>query len=317
MTAKAGPVEVAVGVVLRSDGAVLLAQRPAGKPYAGWWEFPGGKLEAGETVRQALERELREELGLQVGKAFPWLVREFVYPHAHVRLHFWRVTEFSGQAHGHENQAFSWARPDSVDLAPLLPATVPVIGWLRIPSVAIRIGDWLGLSDDSHPGGSAELSASLERAFAAIATISDCQPIVLLDLPSVPAERYEPLFYRLRDICRQARARLLVDAARSTSYSAAAGGVVLSGAGLLGCGSRPASSFVAALCAQPAELEAAESIGVDLVVLEPSARLAQKPEYSVPTLLAGDCARDLSTCIAAAWSLGAHGIAPDLRFWQH
>jgi len=90
-------VRVAAAVLLRPDGQVLLAQRPAGKPYAGYWEFPGGKLEPGETPRHALDRELDEELGIIVRRATPWLVQEFVYPHAHVELNFFRVFEWEGE----------------------------------------------------------------------------------------------------------------------------------------------------------------------------------------------------------------------------
>src|SRR5690606_10295580 len=95
--ARTGPMlEVAVGVLVRADGAVLFGQRRAGKPYAGWWEFPGGKLEPGERVEQALARELREELGIEVRRSLPWVLREHVYPHAHVRLSFRRVVEWEG-----------------------------------------------------------------------------------------------------------------------------------------------------------------------------------------------------------------------------
>jgi len=87
-------VEVAAAVILRADGAFLLAKRPAGKVYAGWWEFPGGKVEAGEPAERALERELHEELGIDVRRAWPWLTRVFTYPHATVRLNFFRVTEW-------------------------------------------------------------------------------------------------------------------------------------------------------------------------------------------------------------------------------
>ena len=86
-------IEVAAAVILRADGSeFLLAQRPADKLYAGYWEFPGGKVEPGETVRAALVRELREELGISLSACSPWLTRVFTYPHATVRLHFWRVT---------------------------------------------------------------------------------------------------------------------------------------------------------------------------------------------------------------------------------
>jgi 8-oxo-dGTP diphosphatase len=100
-------VRVAAAVILRGNGDVLLAQRPPGKVYAGYWEFPGGKCEPGETPRAALDRELREELGLAVRDAAPWLTRRYVYPHAHVELHFFRVFAFDGEPVGHDGQAFA------------------------------------------------------------------------------------------------------------------------------------------------------------------------------------------------------------------
>ncbi len=133
-TSAAQPVlEVAVGVVFRDDGAVLFGQRLAGKPYAGWWEFPGGKLEAGESVEQALSRELHEELGLTVIESVPWVVREFNYPHAHVRLHFQRVTRYLGEPQSREGQQLRWQPIAALDVQPILPAALPVIEWLRLP----------------------------------------------------------------------------------------------------------------------------------------------------------------------------------------
>lgn len=122
-------VEVAVGVLLRSDGSFLLTSRPQGKPYAGYWEFPGGKLEAGETVERALARELNEELGIQIGAAMPWKVEVVDYPHALVRLHFCKVFEWAGALEMREAQFFSWERLP-VQMHPILPGTVPVLQWL-------------------------------------------------------------------------------------------------------------------------------------------------------------------------------------------
>ncbi|VVE37605.1 8-oxo-dGTP diphosphatase [Pandoraea nosoerga] len=121
--------EVAVGVMVRPDGAVLLGQRPAGKPYAGYWEFPGGKLEAGESVAAALARELHEELGVTVQRCAPWRVLEHDYPHAYVRLHFCKVTAWQGEPHGKEGQALAWEHPP-VKVEPLLPAALPPLNWL-------------------------------------------------------------------------------------------------------------------------------------------------------------------------------------------
>lgn len=122
-------VDVAVGILFRPDGAFLLTSRPEGKPYAGYWEFPGGKLEAGETVEQALGRELYEELGIHIGAAIPWKVEMVDYPHALVRLHFCKVFEWSGSLNMREAQSSSWENLP-VQMCPVLPGTVPVLGWL-------------------------------------------------------------------------------------------------------------------------------------------------------------------------------------------
>ena len=121
-------VQVAVGVLVRGDGAFLLTSRPAGKPYAGYWEFPGGKLEAGENVRAALDRELREELGVQVLSAHAWHDEMVDYPHALVHLHFWIVSAWEGELRMLEGQTFSWQQLP-VGLQPILPGTIPVLAW--------------------------------------------------------------------------------------------------------------------------------------------------------------------------------------------
>jgi 8-oxo-dGTP diphosphatase len=121
--------EVAVGVLVQPDGRYLLAQRPAGKPYEGYWEFPGGKLEPGETVEAALVRELHEELGIDVEACHRWHTLEHDYPHAYVRLYFCKVTAWRGEPHGREGQAFVWQTLPA-EVEPLLPATIPVLEWL-------------------------------------------------------------------------------------------------------------------------------------------------------------------------------------------
>lgn len=122
-------VDVAVGVLIRPDGDFLLTSRPAGKVYNGYWEFPGGKLEAGETVEQALQRELHEELGITIGPASLWKVELVDYPHALVRLSFCKVFSWTGDLQMREAQSFSWQRLP-VAVAPVLPGTVPVLQWL-------------------------------------------------------------------------------------------------------------------------------------------------------------------------------------------
>ena len=122
-------VDVAVGVLIDAEGRFLLTSRPEGKVYAGYWEFPGGKLEAGETVVQALRRELQEELGITIGHAEPWKIDLMDYPHARVRLHFCKVWQWTGDFEMREGQTMAW-QTLPVQVAPVLPGTVPVLAWL-------------------------------------------------------------------------------------------------------------------------------------------------------------------------------------------
>lgn len=192
------PVEVAVGVVVRPDGRVLLGQRVAGKPYAGWWECPGGKLEPGESVGQALARELHEELGLEAVRSTPWVVRTFVYPHATVRLHFRLVEHWRGEPGSREGQAFDWFDPVRIDCAPLLPATVPVMTWLRWPAVA-TIGPQVPAGSTLH----------------------------VLELPEADGASVDAAFRRARDTLLACRGRLLVSSRHPGSYAAAADGLLV------------------------------------------------------------------------------------------
>ncbi len=127
------PVEVAVGVLVERDatgreGRFLLTSRPADKVYAGYWEFPGGKVEAGESVDQALARELREEIGIQIGTAHPWQVLVMDYPHARVRLNFCKVYDWTGEFQMLEGQQMAWSDLP-VRVQPVLPGTLPVLQW--------------------------------------------------------------------------------------------------------------------------------------------------------------------------------------------
>ncbi len=128
MATERTPVDVAVGVLIDAEGRFLLTSRPAGKVYAGHWEFPGGKVEAGETIEQALRRELHEELGITIGPAEPWQVELMDYPHARVRLHFCKVRAWHGTFEMREQQAMAW-QDLPVQVSPVLPGTVPVLAW--------------------------------------------------------------------------------------------------------------------------------------------------------------------------------------------
>ena len=125
-------VDAAVGILIHPDGRILMTQRPSGKVFSGYWEFPGGKIETGETPQQALERELQEELGIAVLSTLPWCFMMHTYPHAKVRLHCFIVRHWAGEPVSQESQSLQWQ--DHITVSPLLPTAAPLCTWLR---------DWL------------------------------------------------------------------------------------------------------------------------------------------------------------------------------
>jgi 8-oxo-dGTP diphosphatase len=134
--------EVAAGILLDSQQCFLMGQRPVGKPYAGYWEFPGGKVEAGETLFQALQRELQEELGITIHSSVDLMMIEHDYPHAYVRIHVSVIRDWSGEPTGCENQALSWQdlNRDQLTVDPLLPAASPMIQQLKQFYAEIKTG---------------------------------------------------------------------------------------------------------------------------------------------------------------------------------
>lgn len=217
---------VAAGLLIRADGQLLLGQRPAGKPYAGWWELPGGKLEPGETPLQALARELDEELAITVTEATPWITHTHVYPHATVRLNFCRVTGWTGEPRGAEGQRLEWVdasqAPSAIEASlgdgALLPAAFPPLAWLNVP-------DTYAITDLRHAD---DVPAFLERLDAALAR---GLRLVQLRAPNWfegPASRsLHAAFQQILGRTRAAGARLLVNSQHPQAWWLEADGVHL------------------------------------------------------------------------------------------
>lgn len=257
-------IAVAVGVLVRADGAVLFGQRRAGTPYAGWWEFPGGKVEPGESIEQALARELQEELGITVRRSDPWIVREHRYTHAHVALTFRRVVDWQGTPRAREGQALSWCRPDHLDLAPLLPAAIRPLASLRLPSV-------LGISCAAQIGEAVFLQR-LQQALA------HGLRLIQLREPEMADEPFDRLWRQTRSLCRAAGARLVVNSRHGLARARAAGGVHLRSIDLHRCTQRPSMPLVGASCHDARDLEQAARLDVDYVVLGPVLPTPTHPE---------------------------------------
>jgi len=307
------PVDVAVAVLIRSDGAALLAQRPETKVYSGYWEFPGGKIEPGEPVAEALRREIREELGIEIERAYPWITRVFVYPHAKVRLHFYRVYAWRGEPRAVEHQAIAWQRPDAIELDPLLPANGPVIRSLMLPAeYAITRAGELGaepflLRLEARLRGGLKLIQVREKALARQAAEGFARRVIAL--------------------AHAHRAKVLVNADVALARNIGADGVHLTAEQLRSAPARPDFPWCGASCHSSEELQRAEALGVDLVVLGPVHATPSHPDAvplgwerfreiargaAVPVYaLGGIVPRDLEQAL----SCGAHGIAMVRGSW--
>jgi 8-oxo-dGTP diphosphatase len=307
-------VRVAAAILHRGDGKVLLAQRLPGTPYAGFWEFPGGKLESGESARDALLRELGEELGIAVTRAAPWLTQRYAYPHAHVELAFFRVFDWHGEPHGRDGQAIAWQEPAKVEVAPLLPANASVLRALALPPVyAISMAEDLGEA------------AFLARAGAAI---DAGLRLIQLREKSFAPERLRALAERLRTLAAPRDVRVLLNGDADTARRIGFAGVHWTAARLADARSRPGDMLCAASTHDAAELAKAAKLGVDFVVLgpvcatplHPAARPLGWPRFAdlvqrspLPVYALGGLAHaDLDTAIAH----GAHGVALRRAAWM-
>ena len=286
--------------------AARLAQRPAGKVYAGYWEFPGGKIEPGEPPDRALARELHEELGLDVETAYPWITRVFTYPHATVRLNFFRVTRWRGEPHPREDQAIAWQHLDHGMVAPMLPANAPVLASLALPTeYAVT---------DATRWGSAAMLQKLDLRLE--------QGLKLLQVrePGLAAKD-------LRVFLEQAmaRARRYGCKVMTKAPHPGADGIHFTAAELMQMKQKPKAGLVAASCHTREELEHAMRLEMDFAVVGPVNEKAGSiplgwerfaaiirgstiPVYAIGGLALAD--------MEDAWRAGAHGLAMIRGAWS-
>jgi 8-oxo-dGTP diphosphatase len=299
-------VEVAVGVIQRADGCVLLAERPSGKPWAGYWEFPGGKIEAGEDVRTALTRELHEELGIELERGYPWIGVDYVYPEKRVRLNFYRVLGWHGTPHGREGQRLSWEDPQLVGVQPLLPANAKILQALRLPAIYAITHAAIDGVEAFLP----RLDAALEHGLR----------LIQVREPQMDAGT---LYRFAREVVTRAHrygARVLVNGDSTLAHAVGADGVHVPARQLLQYTTPPTAEFWAASCHDAVELARAAALHANFVVLSPVLPTASHPQapglgwkrfedlvrhYPLPVYALGGMKADL---LDTAMAHGAQGV---------
>ena len=299
--------DVAVAIFLKPDGSFLLSSRPQGKPYPGYWEFPGGKIEPGETVLQAMIRELVEELNVTITAATPWFTFMMRYTHATVRLHCWRVSGWHGEMRGMEGQHFEWQQLDALIVAPTLPGCLPIFRALALPAT-------YAITNAAEMGTGHYLRA-LEGK------LDEGLRLVQVREKSLSGDALMRFAGAVVAAARRHGAKALVNGDEVLARGAGADGVHLTSAQLATCSARPDFPLVAASTHTRADVDRAGELAFDFVVLGPvqftPSHSAQAPmgwanfcrmvdATPLPVYALGGMTTDM---MPVAIEHGAHGIA--------
>ncbi|QKT03035.1 Nudix family hydrolase [Ectothiorhodospiraceae bacterium 2226] len=306
---------VAAGAVFNARGEVLIAQRPPGKPYPGYWEFPGGKVEDGESFADALARELEEEVGIHVEQARPLLRVLHAYSDRTVLLDAWCVTRFSGVPHGREGQPVAWVSPAELERYRFPAANATITTAVRLPSLYLITGT---------AEGDGPFLRRLERLLQAGVRLIQYRQ------PGLASRDWERRARAAVTLCRRYGAALIVNGTPEQARELGAAGVHLNSERLMSLSSRPlgGEQWVGASCHDLAELQHAEAIGADFAVLSP---IKPTPSHPGAPTLGLERLRELSdrvaipvyalggmypADVAEAHRYGAQGIAVVTALWS-
>lgn len=306
-------VTVAAAVITRPDGSFLLGQRGEETFYTGYWEFPGGKVEPGETAHDAVIRELEEELAIKVHGARPWIVRRHLYEHAHVTLNFFEVYDWTGEPQPLVHSALAWQRADALEVGPMLPANGPILKALRLPRR-------FGVTHAHEIGVDAQLSA-LDTSLAV-----GLQAVVIREHALPPSTR-QAFAREVVARCRAVGALAIVGGDAALAAEVGADGLQLTAAQLADASARPGFEWVGASCHTRAELERVAELGLDYAVLGNVKATPTHPDKAgIGWEQFHALTRDLPMPVVAIGGLresdmsdargaGAHGIAAVRSIW--
>lgn len=312
-------VRVAVAILQKASGEFLLASRPQGKGWAGWWEFPGGKIEQDEAPEHALARELQEELGVTPTAIQPWITRRYDYPATHdaeaktVLLHFFFVTAWQGEVTPLEGQTLAWQYPQHIDVSPVLPANAPIMQALALPDIyAIT---------NLAEMGTAPFLQSLAQA------LDQGLQLVQIREKQLSHDALAAFTHEVLTLCLPYQTKVMLNGDITQAAQWGVHGVHLNSHTLMQLQQKPIGLMMAAACHDDQQLAHAERLGMDFVVLSPVLATPSHPDatllgwdvfkalienYSVPTYALGGMRPHH---LSMAQSCGARGIAMQRGIW--
>ncbi len=306
-------VQVVAAAVFDGKGRVAITRRADDVHQGGLWEFPGGKVEAGETVRDALARELREELGINVQQARPLIRVSYDYPDKSVLLDVWRVDGFGGEAHGREGQPLSWVRPQVLSDYDFPAANTPIVTAVQLPDCYLITPT----PGDDLPAFLAQLETRLRDGIR----------LVQLRAKTLSEDDYLVLARQCQHLCERHNAALMLNADPALVIEAGATGIHLDSGRLESLSERPGVKWVSASCHSVEQLRQAEKLGVDFVMLSPVMATASHPGIVPLGWAQFQVLADLANCpvyalggmtpadLQQAFIHGAQGVAAIRALW--
>lgn len=313
-------VQVAVAILIRPNGEYLLASRPQGKGWAGWWEFPGGKIEAGESPEHALIRESQEELGITPTAIQPWIKRRYDYPATHdseaktVLLHFFFVSAWQGELQAREGQQFAWQHPQKLNVHPVLPANAPIMQALSLPSV-YAISNLAEMGEDNF------LQALRKQ-------LDNGLQLMQVRESQLSAEQLAEFSEKILKLCSEYDSRCLLNGEPDQAVKFGYQGVHLNSQRLMALTNKPENLLVGASCHDLTELEKAQTLQLDFALLSPVLPTRSHPETTglgwekfseivngleIPVYALGGMHLEH---LAHALACGARGVAMQRAIWM-
>lgn len=313
-------IRVAVAIITKPGGEYLLASRPNGKGWAGWWEFPGGKIEENESPEEALSRELQEELGITPTLIQAWIKRRYDYPATHdaaaktVELYFYFVLDWQGNPVPLEGQSLMWQHPQQLNVSPVLPANVPILHALSLPDV-------YAITNLAEMGEVAFFNALQQK-------LQQGLKLIQVREKQLDTKTLAKFAVRVRDLAKQAGAKVLMNEDIALAHELGLDGVHLPSKALLKLTQKPNSLLVGASCHNATELAHAEKLDLDFVTLSPVTETASHPNTKplgwqifeqlilqtiLPVYALGGMAID---DLSHALSHGARGVAMQRAVWR-
>ena len=307
-------VRAAAAVIQRHDGFLLMAQRPPGRGWSGWWEFPGGKIEINESPFEALQRELQEEINISANDATLWFERSYIYPDKKVYIYFFKVTDWTGQITSCENQLLDWQNPSHVTVAPILPTNLFVLKSILLPSIyAItnieEMGDTLFFE---------RFKIKLEEGLK----------MIQVREKNLPYQDVKKIAQKILDMARPYQAKVLINENEKLALDIGADGVHYPSHRLNKLKDRPAFSLCGASCHSIEELMIAQDLNMSFAVFSPVQKTESHPLADpIGWEFFSECTNKLDipiyalgglkpSSLSTSWQYGGHGIAMKTAIWE-